>query len=927
MYERSDTKFVSFTKNDPKIQEPSARYDVFLSFRGEDTRASFTSHLSSSLTNDGIVFFKDDTDLPRGYNISLELQRGIENSTISIVIFSKDYAGSRWCLNELSKIMEVHRVQGRVVLPVFYGVDPSEVRNQTSSFGQAFQDLIERSSPTHDQVLRWRTDLHEAGGIAGFVMLNSRSASADMIECFVVNESEDIKNIVEKVCEILDKKDLFIADHPVGVNSRVQDLIKMSRNHPQNRVLLLGIWGMGGIGKTRIAKATYNEIGRNFESRSFLLNIREVWEQDCGPGLSATTTFSQICKTTKMKIHCVESGKRILKKGLHKKRALVVLDDVDKVEQLNALSGGGKWFHPGSRIIITTRDEHLLRFLKVDGNHVYRMKNMDKSESIELFSWLAFSQPSPREGFVELSRNVVAYSGGLPLALEILGCYLLDRGVIEWESVLDRLKKIPNDQIQKKLKISFDGLNDDTEREIFLDISCFFIGMDRNEVTQILNASGLFADIGISVLVERILVTIDEKNKLRMHDLLRDMGREIIRERSPKAFGKRSRLWFHEDVIDVLSKHTGTESVEGLALNLSQDNKVSFFTKAFKKMNTLRLLRLVNVELDGDYKYISRDLKWLCWHKFPLKYVPANLFQNNLVAIELKYNSLRLWREPQVIGSEFFLLLFVSLSGNSVDHFLFFPNETIKEIDAVLIIVNWLGFCKATFQYIELPYGNFLLSQFSTSKIPPLGSISFQITYPPSKSQTPDNVTTLNPATSHGGHALKIENDTDPNLGIALKPGEESNMFLGSNESNRSSIVDNTQKLDDGSMNLEDKNFGVPFPNKGSSRKVPEVLPISEMNTLLLQSHASYPSMDVVDDRIKHCLRHVAGDADESSVCAGTGKCRLFGGKQIHASEDDGSVDHTVIQDYEGDWSSLTQNLKPTDCNTLDQIFLTSATL
>ncbi|KAK4269978.1 hypothetical protein QN277_023069 [Acacia crassicarpa] len=152
----------------------SSQYDVFLSFRGEDTRASFTSHLSSSLSDNGIDVFKDDTHLPRGNNISLELQHGIENSRISIVIFSKDYAGSRWCLNELLKIMEVHRVQGRLVLPVFYGIDPSEVRNQISSFGDSFQDLIQRSSPTDDEVLRWRTDLREAGGIAGFVVLNSR---------------------------------------------------------------------------------------------------------------------------------------------------------------------------------------------------------------------------------------------------------------------------------------------------------------------------------------------------------------------------------------------------------------------------------------------------------------------------------------------------------------------------------------------------------------------------------------------------------------------------------------------------------------------------------------------------------------------------------------------------------------------------------
>ncbi|KAI9077644.1 hypothetical protein K1719_040419 [Acacia pycnantha] len=620
-----------------KSPKPSARYDVFLSFRGEDTRASFISHLSSSLSNDEIVVFKDDTDLPRGNNISLELQRGIENSTISIVIFSKDYAGSRWCLNELSKIMEVHRVQGRVVLPVFYGVDPSAVRNQISSFGKAFQDLIQRSSPTHDQVLRWRTDLREAGGIAGFVVLNSR------------NESEDIKNIVEHVCEVLDKKDLFIPDHPVGLDSRVQDLIEMSRNHPPNDVLVLGIWGMGGIGKTVIAKAMFNKSGRIFESRSFLSNIREVWKQDGGPINLQQQLVSDIYKATKIKIRCVESGKNILKERLGQRRAFVVLDDVDKVEQLNALSGSVKWFGPGSMIIITTRDEHLLRFLNVDTDHVYRVMNMDKSESIELFSWHAFRQPSPREGFVELSRNIVAYSGGLPLALEILGCYLFEREATEWKSVLEKLKKIPNDQILKKLKISFDGLNDDMEKEIFLDISCFFIGMDRNDVTQILNASGFFADIGISVLVKKSLVTVDEKNKLDMHDLLRDMGREIIRERSPKDFGKRSRLWFHEDVIDVLSKHTGTESIEGLALNLSQDNKVFFSTKAFNKMNKLRLLRLVNVELDGDYKYISRDLKWLCWHKFPLKYVPANFFQNNLVAIELKYSSLRLWRETQLL--------------------------------------------------------------------------------------------------------------------------------------------------------------------------------------------------------------------------------------------------------------------------------------
>jgi len=142
----------------------------------------------------------------------------------------------------------------------------------------------------------------------------------------------------------------------------------------------------------------------------------------------------------------------------------------------------------------------------------------------------------------------------LPLALEVLGSYLFDREILEWKCVLEKLKRIPNDEVQKKLKISYDGLKDDTEKEIFLDIACFFIGMDRNDVIQILNGCGFYAETGISVLVERSLVTVDDKNKLGMHDLLRDMGREIICEKSPKKLEKRSRLWFHEDVLDVLSE-------------------------------------------------------------------------------------------------------------------------------------------------------------------------------------------------------------------------------------------------------------------------------------------------------------------------------------------------------------------------------------
>ncbi|WVZ17263.1 hypothetical protein V8G54_010245 [Vigna mungo] len=429
-----------------------------------------------------------------------------------------------------------------------------------------------------------RDALREASGIAGVVILNSR------------NESEAVKNIVKNVTSLLDKTELFVAHNPVGVESRVHEMVQLLQQKQSNDVLLLGVWGMGGIGKTTIAKAIYNKIGRNFEGRSFLADIREVWGQEAGHVCLQEQLIFDIHKENNTRIHNIESGKVILRERLRSKRILLILDDVNKLQQLNAV-----W---KSRIIITTRDIHLLRGKRVD--QVFAMTGMNVDESIELFSWHAFKQASPKEDFIELSRNVVAYAGGLPLALEVLGSYLFDMEVTQWKSVLEKLRKIPNDEVQEKLKISYDGLSDDTEKGIFLDIACFFIGKD---VIHILNGCGLFPENGIRVLVERSLVTVDDKNQLGMHDLLRDMGREIIRSKSPMELEERSRLWFHEDVLDVLSKETGTKFIEGLALKLHRTNTKSLCTKAFMNMKKLRLLHLSGVEFVGDFEYLSKDLR------------------------------------------------------------------------------------------------------------------------------------------------------------------------------------------------------------------------------------------------------------------------------------------------------------------------------
>jgi deoxyribodipyrimidine photolyase len=128
--------------------------EVFISFRGKDTRASFTSHLHASLRNAGIKVYIDDRALPKGDYIPESLKKTIKESRISVIVFSKNYAESSWCMDKLLQIMECHKTIGQMVLPVFYNVDPSEIRHQAGEFGKVFQNhLAKISEREHKRLL------------------------------------------------------------------------------------------------------------------------------------------------------------------------------------------------------------------------------------------------------------------------------------------------------------------------------------------------------------------------------------------------------------------------------------------------------------------------------------------------------------------------------------------------------------------------------------------------------------------------------------------------------------------------------------------------------------------------------------------------------------------------------------------------------
>lgn len=361
-----------------------------------------------------------------------------------------------------------------------------------------------------------------------------------------------IKKIVERVqCEVKHTY-LNVAKYPVGIDSRVCGINKLLSLGSED-VRIIGIYGVGGIGKTTIAKAVYTKMCQQFEFSCFLENVKVISHKANGLLHLQELLFSKLLKKEDLKVgKFYRGGLSLVERSFRSRRVLIVLDDVDKLI-VNSLVGQHNWFGSGSRIIITTRDEHLLK--QVNAHEINNAQELNYNESLELFSWHAFKTSIPLQEYVKLSHNLVTSVGRNPLVLEVLGSSLFGRSLIKWKRAREKLRQISNGQINVKLRLSFDALDDDKLKDIFLDVACFFIGMDKDSAISILNGCDCFAEIGISDLTNRCLLTVNCKNELEMHDLIRNMGKEIICEKSPHELGNRSRLWLLEDIQDVLKNH------------------------------------------------------------------------------------------------------------------------------------------------------------------------------------------------------------------------------------------------------------------------------------------------------------------------------------------------------------------------------------
>eukprot|EP00253_Pinus_taeda_P005227 PITA_05227 len=618
-------------------------YEVFISHRGPDTKKTFARLLYLRLLENGVRAFLDEKEMQRGYDFPSQIKQAISTASVHVAILSRGYAESNWCLDELLQMLQT----GAPTIPVFYGVPPYEVRwtrGKNSKYAQDLQNLAKKKTQEKQprygskKIKKWRNALSRVADFSGF----------ELEACNIGEEVEVVllDKVVKRLLEILkkEKPDLHVAKYPTGLDEKLRDFEdKVGLQQQQSgRSQMLGIWGLGGIGKSTLAREFYNRRKSDFQKSCFLHDVKDNEAKEMQRELLKSLTGKDET------VNNVDIGTEMLKKHLKSCNALVILDDVDNVNQVEELLPVEiRDLHPHSLILITSRDKQILISSKVEDSSIYWLRELIPDHSRVLFCSYAFSQPHPKPTFEALVDRFLEACKGLPLSLKVFGALLYGRDQSDWEDELGSLQDILPKEIHKRFELSYNKLNFQ-EKQIFLDIACYFIGTDKETAIGIWNSSGWRGRKGFQTLQNKCLVELDSFNRIRMHDHVRDLRIEFAESSAPRRLWRRTK----NVVGNLLDSEIRSVPVRGIRMvhgEHDEDNVFGFFATDIADLERIfRNLKILDTENDLLECILRKveltNLLWLTWRECPHSTLPSWVGVKNLKYLDVSDSKLNtLW--------------------------------------------------------------------------------------------------------------------------------------------------------------------------------------------------------------------------------------------------------------------------------------------